>query len=36
VKRKVQDTETVSGDVRREELKVETEGEAKVRQTDRN
>jgi uncharacterized protein (TIGR02271 family) len=30
-KRKVQDTETVGGDVRREELVVESEGEAKVR-----
>jgi uncharacterized protein (TIGR02271 family) len=31
-KRKVQDTEQVSDDVRREELVVETEGKAKVRQ----
>jgi uncharacterized protein (TIGR02271 family) len=30
-KRKVQDTETVSGDVRVEELKVEEKGDAKVR-----
>jgi uncharacterized protein (TIGR02271 family) len=32
-KRKVQDTKTVSGDVRKEELVVETEGDAKVRNT---
>jgi len=32
-KRKVQGTETVSGDVRREELVVETEGKATVRNT---
>jgi len=31
--RKVQGTETVSGDVKREELVVETDGKAKVRQT---
>lgn len=31
-KRKVQDTQTVGGDVRREELVVESEGRAKVRQ----
>jgi len=31
--RKVQGTQTVTGDVRKEELVVETEGEAKVRQT---
>ncbi|VTU00462.1 Uncharacterized protein OS=Crinalium epipsammum PCC 9333 GN=Cri9333_0093 PE=4 SV=1: DUF2382 [Gemmataceae bacterium] len=30
-KRKVQDTKTVEGDVRREEVKVETEGKPKVR-----
>lgn len=34
-KRKVQGTETVSGDVRREELVVETEGKATVRNTGR-
>ena len=34
-KRKVQGTETVSGDVRKEELVVETEGKAKVRNTGR-
>jgi len=34
-KRKVQDTQTVSGEVRKEELVVETEGKAKVRQTDK-
>jgi uncharacterized protein (TIGR02271 family) len=33
-KRKVQDTKEVSDDVRREELVVETEGKAKVRQND--
>ena len=33
-KRKVSDTEDVSDDVRREELVVETEGKAKVRQHD--
>jgi uncharacterized protein (TIGR02271 family) len=33
-KRKVRDTETVGGDVRREELVVETEGDAKVRHKD--
>ena len=32
-KRKVQDTQTVSGEVRKEEVVVETEGQAKVRQT---
>jgi len=32
-KRKVQDTKTVSGDVRKEELVVESEGGAKVRQS---
>ena len=32
-KRKVQDTQTVTGDVRKEELVVETEGQAKVRQS---
>jgi len=34
-KRKVQGTETVGEDVRREELVVESDGKAKVRQTDR-
>jgi uncharacterized protein (TIGR02271 family) len=34
-KRKVRDTKKVSEDVKREELTVETEGEAKVRQRDR-
>ena len=33
-KRKVQDTETVGGDVRREELKVDQTGDARVRRTD--
>jgi len=33
-KRKVQDTEEVSGDVRREELVVDTDGKAKVRHKD--
>jgi uncharacterized protein (TIGR02271 family) len=32
-KRKVHDTQTVSGDVKKEEVVVETEGDAKVRQT---
>jgi len=32
-KRKVHDTQTVSGDVKKEEVIVETEGQAKVRQT---
>jgi len=32
-KRKVQDTQTVTGDVKKEELVVESEGNAKVRQT---
>lgn len=32
-KRKVRDTETVAGDVRKEELVVESDGKAKVRQT---
>lgn len=32
-KRKVQDTQTVSGEVKKEEIVVETEGNAKVRQT---
>jgi uncharacterized protein (TIGR02271 family) len=32
-KRKVQDTKTVTGDVKKEEVVVETEGHAKVRQT---
>jgi uncharacterized protein (TIGR02271 family) len=32
-KRKVHDTKTVEGDVRREELRVETKGDAKVRHT---
>jgi uncharacterized protein (TIGR02271 family) len=32
-KRKVQDTQTVSGEVKKEEVVVETEGQAKVRQT---
>jgi len=32
-KRKVQDTKTVSGDVKKEDVVVETEGQAKVRQT---
>jgi uncharacterized protein (TIGR02271 family) len=35
-KRKVRDTKKVSEDVKREELVVETDGEAKVRQQDRN
>ena len=34
-KRKVQDTQTVSGEVRKEEVVVETDGHAKVRQTDK-
>jgi uncharacterized protein (TIGR02271 family) len=35
-KRKVRDTKQVEGDVRREDLVIETEGEAKVRQTERD
>ena len=35
-KRKVRDTKKVSEDVKREELVVETEGEAKVRQQERD
>jgi len=34
-KRKVQDTQTVSGDVKKEELRVETEGDVRVRDTGR-
>ncbi|VTR94159.1 Uncharacterized protein OS=Planococcus halocryophilus Or1 GN=B481_0799 PE=4 SV=1: DUF2382 [Gemmata massiliana] len=35
-KRKVHDTETVTGDVQEEELVVESEGGAKVRQSSKN
>jgi uncharacterized protein (TIGR02271 family) len=35
-KRKVKDTETVAGDVRKEEVVVESEGEAKVRHTNKS